>query len=127
MNINNIENVKIVPYIYNMEEVMNACDLVVCRSGAMTITEISVVGKPAIFIPYPYATENHQEYNARVLEKVGAAKIILDKDLNSESLEKTIEEVVCNPNTLKQMGNNATKVAMPNVEEKIYEEIRKEI
>ena len=127
MNINNIENVKIVPYIYNMEEVMNACDLVVCRSGAMTITEISVVGKPAIFIPYPYATENHQEYNARVLEKVGAAKIILDKDLNSESLEKTIEEVVCNPNTLKQMGNNATKVAMPNVEEKIYEEIRKVI
>ena len=127
MNINNIENVKIVTYIYNMEEVMNACDLVVCRSGAMTITEISVVGKPAIFIPYPYATENHQEYNARVLEKVGAAKIILDKDLNSESLEKTIEEVVCNPNTLKQMGNNATKVAMPNVEEKIYEEIRKVI
>ena len=76
----------------------------------MTITEISVVGKPAIFIPYPYATENHQEYNARVLEKVGAAKIILDKDLNSESLEKTIEEVVCNPNTLKQMGNNASRM-----------------
>ena len=127
MNINNIENVKIVPYIYNMEEVMNTCDLVVCRSGAMTITEISIVGKPAIFIPYPYATENHQEYNARVLEKVGAAKIILDKDLNSESLEKTIEEIVRNPNILKQMGGNATKVAMPNVEEKIYEEIRKVI
>ena len=127
MNINNIENVKIVPYIYNMEEVMNTCDLVVCRSGAMTITEVSIVGKPAIFIPYPYATENHQEYNARVLEKVGAAKIILDKDLNSESLEKTIEEIVRNPNILKQMGGNATKVAMPNVEEKIYEEIRKVI
>ena len=127
VNIDKIEDVKIVPYIYNMEEVMNVADLLVCRSGAMTITEVAMLGKPAIFIPYPYATENHQEYNARVLEKVGAAKIILDKDLNSESLEKTIEEIVRNPNTLKQMGGNATKVAMPNVEEKIYEEIRKVI
>ena len=60
LDIDHIENVKIVPYIYNMEEVLNIVDLVVCRSGAMTITEISIVGKPAIFIPFPYATENHQ-------------------------------------------------------------------
>ena len=124
ISINNIENVKILPYIYNMEEVMNICDLVVCRSGAMTITELSVVGKPAIFIPYPYATENHQEYNAKVLEKVEAAKIILDKNLNSEILEKNIENIVCNQSTLKRMGENSTKVAKINVEEKIYEEIR---
>lgn len=127
ININNIENVKIVPYIYNMEEVMNACDLVVCRSGAMTITEVSVVGKPAIFIPFPYATENHQEYNARVLEKVGAAKIILDKDLNSENLGETIEEIISDGNRLKEMGDNASKVAMENVEDTIYYEIEKTI
>lgn len=125
VDINHIENVKIVPYIYNMEEVMNMCDLVVCRSGAMTITEVSVVGKPAIFIPFPYATENHQEYNARVLEKVGAAKIILDKDLNSESLESTIDAMVSDKNELIQMGKNASKVAMNNVEENIYKEIKK--
>ena len=125
VDINNIENVKIVPYIYNMEEVMNTCDLVVCRSGAMTITEVSVVGKPAIFIPFPYATENHQEYNARVLEKVGAAKIILDKDLNSEILENTIEKMVRDKSKLKKMGENATKVAMQNVEDRIYKEIKK--
>ena len=125
VDINNIENVKIVPYIYNMEEVMNMCDLVVCRSGAMTITEVSVVGKPAIFIPFPFATENHQEYNARVLEKVGAAKIILDKDLNSEVLENTIEEIVRDKNKLRQMGENASKVAIKNVEDRIYEEIKK--
>ena len=124
VDINNIENVKIVPYIYNMEEVMNTCDMVVCRSGAMTITEVSVVGKPAIFIPFPYATENHQEYNARVLEKVGAAKIILDKDLNSEILENTIEKMVRDKSKLKKMGENATKVAMQNVEDRIYKEIK---
>lgn len=124
IDIDKIENAKIVPYIYNMEEVMNTADLVVCRSGAMTITEISVVGKPAIFIPFPFATENHQEYNARVLEKVGAAKIILDKDLNSEILGNTINRMVKDKDGLKQMGENASKVAMPEVENRIYEEIR---
>lgn len=124
IEIENIENVKIVPYIYNMEEVMNACDLVVCRSGAMTITEVSVVGKPAIFIPFPFATENHQEYNAKVLEKVGAAKIILDKDLNSEILENTIENMVQDCKELKRMGINATSIATNNVEEVIYNEIK---
>ncbi len=74
IDINNIENVKIVPYIYNMEEVINVADIVIARSGAMTITEIAKVGKPAIFIPFPYATENHQEYNARVLEKRRSCK-----------------------------------------------------
>ena len=124
IDIEKIENAKIVPYIYNMEEVMNVADLVVCRSGAMTITEISVVGKPAIFIPFPFATENHQEYNARVLEKVGAAKIILDKDLNSEILGNTISKMVKNKDELKQMGENANKVAMLDVENRIYEEIK---
>ena len=127
INIENIENVKIVPYIYNMEEVMNICDLVVCRSGAMTITEISVVEKPAIFIPFPYATENHQEYNAKVLENVGAAQIILDKDLNSEVLGNTINKIVNDKKTLKEMSKNSSKVAIHNVEEIIYNEIKKTI
>lgn len=125
VDIENIKDVKIVPYIYNMEEVMNACDLVVCRSGAMTITEISVTGKPAIFIPFPFATENHQEYNARVLEGVGAAKIILDKDLNSEILSSTITEIIKDPDQLARMAKNAERIAIPNVEDRIYEEIRK--
>lgn len=124
INIEKIENAKIVPYIYNMEEVMNIADLVVCRSGAMTITEVSVVGKPAIFIPFPFATENHQEYNARVLEKVGAAKIILDKDINSELLGNTINKIIKNKEKLEEMGKNAEKVAIKNVEDNIYKEIK---
>lgn len=74
INIDKIENIKVVPYIYNMEEIINAVDIIVARSGAMTITEIARVGKPAIFIPFPFATENHQEYNARVLEKKRCGK-----------------------------------------------------
>ncbi len=124
VNIDRIENVKIVPYIYNMEEIMNIADLVVCRSGAMTITEVAVVQKPAIFIPFPYATENHQEYNARVLESVGAAKIILNKDLNSENLSNTIDEIVCSRELMAEMSKNAGKVAVKDVENNIYYEIK---
>jgi UDP-N-acetylglucosamine--N-acetylmuramyl-(pentapeptide) pyrophosphoryl-undecaprenol N-acetylglucosamine transferase len=124
VDIDNIKNAKIVPYIYNMEEVMNACDLVVCRSGAMTITEIACTGKPAIFIPFPYATENHQEFNARVLVNVDAAEMILDKDLNSEILSNTISKIAKDKNKLKAMSENAIKMYIPDVEEKIYNEIK---
>ena len=125
MDIENLKNTKIVPYIYNMEEIMNLADLVVCRSGAMTITEISNVGKPAIFIPFPFATENHQEYNAKVLQKVGAAQIILDKNLTAELLNETIEKMIEDKEKLKQMGEKAIKVSIPNVEDRIYNEIKK--
>ena len=124
IEIDNIEDVSIVPYIYNMEEIMNIVDLVVSRSGAMTITEIANVGVPAIFIPFPFATENHQEYNAKVLENVGAAKIILDKNLTSNELNSTITNLVENKNALKDMGKKANQVAIQNVEEKIYKEIK---
>ena len=100
-------------------------DLVVSRSGAMTITEVAKCGKPAIFIPYPYATENHQEYNAKVLANADAARIILDKDLNSSKLNQTINEIILDKAKLKQMGENAKKVSIKNVEEKIFNEIEK--
>lgn len=124
-NIKELYNSSIVPYIYNMGEVMNLADLVVARSGAMTITEVAKCGKPAIFIPYPYATENHQEYNARVLANAGAAEIILDKDLNATKLNNTINEIVTDRARLEQMGKKAEQTAVKNVEEKIYNEIEK--
>lgn len=118
-------NASILPYIYNMEEVMNFADLVVARSGAMTITEVAKCGKAAIFIPYPFATENHQEYNAKVLANAGAAKIILDNQLESNKLNTQIIEIIENKQNLKEMGQNAEKTAIKNVEEKIYNEIEK--
>ena len=102
---------------------MNVVDLVVCRSGAMTITEISIIGKPAIFIPFPYATENHQEYNARVLEKVGAAKIILNKDLNADILNQEIESIVSHRDILEEMSKKANNIATCDATNKIYHEI----
>lgn len=125
LKIEALVNTKIIPYIYNMEEILNSIDLIVSRSGAMTITEISNVGKPAIFVPFPFATENHQEYNAKVLEKIGAAKIILDKDLNAKVLNESIENIVNNPQYMKEMGINANKNSIENVERKIYNEIKK--
>ena len=76
-----------------MEEMMNISDLFICRAGAMTINEVSIVGKPAIFIPLPGVSQNHQEHNARVLEGIGAAKIILNHDLENTDLNKYIEAV----------------------------------
>ena len=123
LNLGAYPNVKMVPYIYNMEELMNICDLMVCRSGAMTITEIAIVQKPAIFIPLPSMSANRQEDNARVLEKLGAAKIILNNELNSEILSKEIDSIIKDEDLLFEMGENAGKIAPSNVEEKIYNEI----
>lgn len=125
MDIEKLENVKVLPYIYNMEEMMNISDLFVCRSGAMTITEISIVGKPAIFIPLPSMSANRQEDNARVLEKLGAARIILNNELKSENLAEEINKIVKDEKKMKKMGKLAEKIAPKDVEEKIYKEIKK--
>lgn len=123
LNIENIDRMKIVPYIYNMEEMLNIADVVVSRAGAMTITELEKIGKPAIFIPYPYAAENHQEYNARVLEKAGAAKVIVDKDLNGKTLDNIIIELTKDNKKLQEMGSKSRQLSIDNVEDRIYAEI----
>ena len=125
ININNIKNTKIVPYIYNMSEMMNVSSIIVARSGAMTITEIALVGKPAIFIPLPSNSANRQIDNANVLAKMGAAKIILNEEINSENLGHSIDEIIKDPKELEAMGNRAKTLAKYSVEEKIYEEIKK--
>ena len=125
LDIEHIQNAKIMPYIYNMEELINMCDLVVCRSGAMTITEISIVEKPAIFIPLPSVGANRQEDNARVLEKLNAARVILNADISKDILNKYIDEMISDKANLVKMGKNASSIAMKDVEEKIYSEIKK--
>lgn len=125
MYINNIQNVKIVPYIYNMEELMNISDLLVCRSGAMTVTEIAMVGKPSVLIPLPSSSANRQEDNARVLEKLGAAKIILNKDLNGKILSESINGIINDSLELEEMGKFASRIAKYDVEDRIYNEIKK--
>ncbi len=123
INISFLQNAKIVPYIYNMEEIMNVADLIVSRSGAMTITEISNLGKPSILIPLPNVSGNHQMYNAKVLENKKAAKIIKNDELNASILNNTIKEIVLDKNKQIEMGKNAEKVSTKDVESKIYKEI----
>lgn len=125
INIKTLKNVKMIPYIYNMDEMMNISDLLICRSGAMTITEISIVGKPAIFIPLPSKMANRQEDNARVLENVGAAKVILNDELSYENLSSTINDIVLDTQKMMDMGKKANCIEQKDVEEKIYNEIKK--
>ena len=125
LNINMIENMKIVPYIYNMEEIMNISDIIVARSGAMTITEISNLGKPSILVPLPNVSNDHQLYNAKALEKVQAAKIILNKDLTAQKLNEDIKSMVDYPQIMNQMGINALKLQTNDAQNKIYNEIKK--
>ncbi len=124
-NINMIDGMKIMPYIYNMEEMMNVADLIVARAGAMTVTEIANLGKPSILIPLPNVSHNHQLYNAKVLEKIGAATIILNDDLTGQKLNSAIENIVLDKDKMTDMEKNALKVSVSNVEEKIYNEIKR--
>lgn len=125
IDINNVEGMKIMPYIYNMEEVMNVIDVSIGRAGAMTVTEIANLGKPSILIPLPNVSHNHQLYNAKVLEKINAAKIILNDELTGKNLSQTIEEIILDKNKMQKMGENALKVSTKKAEDKIYEEIKK--
>jgi len=95
------------PYLYDMAEAMLSADLVVCRAGATTLAEIAACGIPAILVPWPGATANHQEHNARSLEKDGAAKVILNKDLNGPILAKRILELIDDENCLKEMSEKS--------------------
>ena len=124
IDIENIENTKVFPYIYNMDQIMNISDLFICRAGAMTINEVSIVGKPAIFVPLPGVSQNHQEYNARVLERIDAAKIILNQDLESTDLNKYVEDIIYNKELLEQMGKKAKKVSNTDALDIIYKEIK---
>ncbi|MDI6710575.1 MAG: undecaprenyldiphospho-muramoylpentapeptide beta-N-acetylglucosaminyltransferase [Bacillota bacterium] len=85
-----LPNVTVAPYFHAIAGLLAAADLVICRAGASTIAELTVLGLPSILIPYPYATGNHQEYNARALERRGAAVVIRDADLDGAVLVSMI-------------------------------------
>lgn len=107
------QNIKILPYMTEMDKAYGAADLIVTSAGAITLAEISNIGKASILIPKSYTTENHQEYNARAYENEGASKVILEKDLNSKILFKAIEDIIFDDKKLKIMSENSKKFAMP--------------
>lgn len=113
------ENIHIVPYLHNMPLALAAADLVVCRAGAIGLAEIAAKGLPAILIPFPYATGNHQEYNAWAVSKQGAGRVILDKNLDSKVLLREIEDLLAKPQVLKQMHEAALELGRPRAGEDI--------
>lgn len=117
-------NIKILPYIYNMNEALVAADLVVCRAGAITLSEISAVGKPAILIPSPNVTNNHQEHNARTLEKAGAAVVLTENNLNGNILHNQINTLLKDKQLLNKMAAHSLKMGITNATEKIVEIIK---
>ncbi len=114
------KNITIVPYIHNMDEAMNAADIVLCRSGAITVSELSALGKPAILVPSPNVTNNHQEYNARALSDKGAAITILEKDFNLSSFEDALESLLFSEERLKEMSKKSIAISSVNALEIIY-------
>lgn len=113
------EYLRLEKFIFNMDEMYKVADMCITRSGAMTICELALAHKPSVLIPLPYAAENHQFFNAKVLESVNAAKIIEQKDLTEDTLNSAVLDIISN-NNIEKMGDNASRVIVKNVEEKIY-------
>ncbi len=111
-------------YIYDMPSRMVACDLVISRAGAITLAELAVLGKPAILIPSPNVTNNHQYRNAKVVSDAGGAVLIEEKDLTSQLLSDTIESLLFDTERLAKMSKCMKSLAIKNCEDKIYAEIK---
>jgi len=110
-------------YIDNMPVVMKAADIVICRSGASTIAELTALGKPAIFIPSPNVAENHQEVNAEQLQAAGGAIMILEKDCTGEKLFKIVSELLIDKNKLEKMSIAQKSLSVPNAASNIVEAV----
>ena len=100
----------VLPYIHDMAAAYAAADLVVARSGATTVAELAVLGKRAVLVPYPYAADNHQEYNARSLAERGGADVIVQKDLSAAGLAAAIKKYAARGReTLSPMPSSAAE------------------
>ncbi len=107
------------PYIYDMSRVMAAADLVVCRAGASTLAELALMGKPCVLVPSPNVTNNHQEKNARVLERAGGALVLVEQGLTSEEFTRTVIELIADDKRLQDMAEAMKNAAPDNAAERI--------
>jgi UDP-N-acetylglucosamine--N-acetylmuramyl-(pentapeptide) pyrophosphoryl-undecaprenol N-acetylglucosamine transferase len=121
MDINSLKGIKIIPYCFNMDEAMAACDLIISRAGATVLSEITALGIPSILIPSPFVANNHQEYNARAIERNGAAIVITESQLESDILREQVINIINNKQVLKEMSANAKKLSNIDAADKIYE------
>ena len=104
-----------------MPLVMAAADLVLCRAGASTISEITAIAKPSVLVPSPNVTANHQEKNARVLADQGAAVLLREADCVEDTLYDQVALLMRERNRREKMSRALTEMAVPDAGEKIYE------
>lgn len=121
----NKDSVKVSEYIYNMDVCMSAADIVISRAGASTLSELTALGRAAILVPSPYVTANHQEHNARELERMGAAKVVLEKDLNADTLNAAVESLTRDKKKLDDMKKASKAMGKTDATDVIYREIKK--
>ena len=117
------DNIRLMPYIDNMNEYLNACDVVISRAGALTISEITACGKASILIPSPNVTGNHQYFNAKVVADKGGAILIEEKDLTSDSLVKAVLKLKNDPQYQKRMEQASAKAGRTDSADVIYEHL----
>ena len=113
-NLARFENVEINEYIYDMPVRQAAADVIICRAGAMTLSELAIRGCAAIFIPSPYVTEDHQYKNARLLADAGAAVVFRENELDGDGLVEAVKDLVSNPNKRRRMQSGIKNFAMPD-------------
>ena len=115
------QDVRTLEFIDQMDTCMAAADLIVCRAGAITISEIEATGKPALLIPSPNVTENHQYHNAMVLVNKGAALILEEKDYSAEAVVSIVKKLYGNRSMLADLSQNASKLAILDTAKRIYD------
>lgn len=118
-------NVTVVDYMIDAPKALNACDVVIGSAGAITVSEITVLGLPAILVPKAYTAENHQEKNARSIEKNGGAFVLTEKEVSGDLLINLIESLINNKELYDKMKRNSYKMANLESEKMIQLEIRK--
>ena len=116
-------NVRILPFINNMADAYSISDLLICRSGALTLAEITICGKPALLIPYPHAAGDHQTKNAESLSQAGAARLLTEKNLGSKKFLHTIMSLIHNQKELDKMSSSSLSLGHPNATKKIVDHI----
>ena len=99
-----------------------AADVIICRAGAMTLSELAIRGRAAVLIPSPYVTEDHQYKNARLIADAGAAVVYRESEVDGDQLAKTVSELLSNPNKRRRMEESVKSFAMPDSVERITDE-----
>ena len=118
---------EVTPFIHAMAEAYRTADVVVCRAGALTVSELSISRRGSLLVPYPHAIDNHQQRNAEVLVDAGGGEMILQEDLTGGRLVESLSRFIAEPRTLQEMAWNAGNLARPQAAAEVVDEMYRAI